>query len=437
MSNIVAIVGRPNVGKSTLFNRLTGKKEAIVESVSGVTRDRIYGDSDWNGVKFTVIDTGGFVQGSDDVFEEEIRKQVLFAVDEADAIIFMVDGREGVTPLDEDVADLLRKSKKAVFIAANKVDTPNLSHLVSEFYTLGLGEVFPVSAVNGSGSGELLDEIVKVFDKKDDEEEMPDVPRVAVIGRPNVGKSSLINTLLGDSRNIVTPVAGTTRDSVYTPFKGFGHEFVLVDTAGLRKKGKVYENIEFYSTLRTIRAIEKADVSIVMIDATQGVERQDVNIFHLAEKNKNGIVVVVNKWDLVKKESNTHLEFEKMIKERFAPFNDVPVVFTSVAEKQRIIKLLDLVKEVYEKKKKHISTSKLNDFMLPVIENRPHPEVSRGRRVKIKYVMQLKNTVIPQFVFFCNLPTEVKESYKRFLENRLRENFDFTGVPVQMFFRQK
>ncbi len=437
MKNIVAIVGRPNVGKSTLFNRLTGKKEAIVESVSGVTRDRIYGESDWNGVGFIVIDTGGFVRGSDDVFEEEIGKQVLFAVDEADAIIFLVDGREGVTPLDEDVAEVLRKSKKRVYIAVNKIDTPNLSPIVGEFYALGLGEVYPVSAVNGNGTGDLLDELVKNFDKTVEEDQYEDIPHVAVIGRPNVGKSSLVNTLLGDDRNIVTPVAGTTRDAINTLFKGFGHEFVFVDTAGLRKKGKVYENIEFYSTLRTIRAIEKADVSLVMLDATQGIEKQDVNIFYLAQKNKNGIIVVVNKWDLVNKETNTHLEFERAIKDRLAPFTDVPVIFTSVKEKQRIHKLLDIIDDIYNKKKIHISTSKLNDLMLPIIEARPHPEISRGRRLKIKYVMQLKNTVIPQFVFFCNYPKEVKEPYKRFLENQIRKHFDFTGVPIQLFFRQK
>ncbi len=437
MKNIVAIVGRPNVGKSTLFNRLTGKKDAIVEAISGVTRDRIYGESDWNGIGFSVIDTGGFVQGSDDVFEEEISKQVLFAVDESDVIIFTVDGREGITPLDEDVAAILRKSDKPVFIAVNKVDTPNLSYVVSDFYSLGLGEVYPVSAVNGSGTGDLLDKLVTVFNADDDEDTFSGVPHIAIIGRPNVGKSSLVNTLLGNRRNIVTPVAGTTRDSIYTLFKGFGHEFVLVDTAGLRKKGKVYENIEFYSTLRTIRAIEKADVSIVMIDASQGIEKQDINIFYLAVKNKNGIVVIVNKWDLVNKQNNTHLEFEKAIKERFAPFNDVPILFTSVKEKQRIFKMLNIVSNIYDKKKTHITTSKLNDFLLPVIEERPHPVASRGRRIKIKYVMQLKNTVIPQFVFFCNFPSEIKEPYKRFLENQLRKKYDLTGVPIQLFFRQK
>ncbi len=436
MNNIVAIVGRPNVGKSTLFNRLTESKTAIVESVSGVTRDRIYGKSDWNGKEFSVIDTGGFVQGSDDIFEEEIRKQVLFAIDEADAIIFVVDAREGIHPLDEDVAELLRRSGKKVFIAANKVDTPNLTHIASDFYALGLGEVYPISSVNGSGTGDLLDEMVKDFSEPEEEQEIPDVPRIAVIGRPNVGKSSLINTLIGDTRNIVTPIAGTTRDTIYTPFKGFGHDFMLVDTAGLRKKGKVYENIEFYSTLRTIRAIEKADVCLVMLDASQGIEKQDVSIFHLAEKNRKGIVVVVNKWDLVKKSSNTHLEFEQAIRKRIAPFSDVPIVFVSVQDKQRIFKALNYAEEVYIKRSKRIVTSKLNDLLLPIIEENPHPMASRGRYIRIKYVMQLK-TKTPQFVFFCNLPDEVKDPYKRFLENKIRENFDFTGVPIQLFFRQK
>ncbi len=436
MNNIVAIVGRPNVGKSTLFNRLVGSKTAIVESVSGVTRDRIYGKSDWNGKEFSVIDTGGFVQGSDDVFEEEIRKQVLFAIDEADAIVFVVDAREGIHPLDEDVAALLRRSGKKVFIAANKVDTPNLSAIVSEFYALGLGEVFPISSINGSGTGDLLDEMVKDFKTPEKEDEISDIPRIAVIGRPNVGKSSLINTLIGDTRNIVTPVAGTTRDSIYTPFKGFGHDFMLVDTAGLRKKGKVYENIEFYSTLRTIRAIENADVCLVMFDATQGIDRQDVNIFHLAEKNRKGIVIVVNKWDLVEKSSNTHLEFEKTIRQRIAPFNDVPIVFVSVKEKQRVFKALNYAEEIYVKRSKRISTSKLNDLLLPIIEENPHPMASRGRYIRIKYITQLK-TRTPQFAFFCNLPDEVKDPYKRFLENQIRKHFDFTGVPIQLYFRQK
>ncbi len=435
MSNTLAIVGRPNVGKSTLFNRLTKTQEAIVESISGVTRDRIYGKSDWNGTHFSVIDTGGYVQGSDDTFEEEIRKQVLFAIEESDAIVFMVDVREGISPLDEDVANLLRKSKKDVFLVANKVDAPNLGNQAGEFYALGLGEVFPVSAINGSGTGELLDEIVKVFISQEEEEET-DLPRIAIVGRPNVGKSSLVNTLIGEERNIVTPIPGTTRDSIYTRYNAFGHDFMLVDTAGLRKKGKVYENIEFYSTVRTIRAIEKSDVCMVMIDAKAGMEKQDLNIFHLAEKNKKGIVLVVNKWDKVQKETNTHLALEKDIRSKLAPFDDVPIVFTSVTQKQRIFKALELASQVFERKSRKIPTSKLNDILLPIIESIPPPAASRGRYVRIKYIMQLK-TGTPQFIFFCNLPDDVKESYRRFLENKIRENFDFTGVPIRLYFRKK
>ncbi len=436
MNNILAIVGRPNVGKSTLFNRLTKSKEAIVESVSGVTRDRIYGESDWNGYDFSVIDTGGYVHGSDDEFEKEIRKQVLFAIDEADAIVFVVDAREGITPLDEDVAEMLRKVQKKVFIAANKVDTPNMADIISDFYALGLGNVYPISAVTGTGTGDLLDDVVKVFKKTEKEEEESELPRFAVVGRPNVGKSSLINTLLGNERNIVTPIAGTTRDTVNTRYKAYGHDFILVDTAGLRKKGKVYENIEFYSTLRTIRAIEKSDVCIVMVDAQSGMEKQDVNIFHLAVKNKKGVIIVVNKWDLIEKDTHTHLEFEQQIKERIAPFTDVPIIFTSVKEKQRIFKVLDKAMDVYKKRSQRIPTSKLNDYLLPIIENTPPPMGSRGRYIKIKYVMQLK-TATPQFVFFCNLPDDVKENYKRFLENQIRKEYDFTGVPIQLYFRKK
>ncbi len=436
MKNTLAIVGRPNVGKSTLFNRLTKSKEAIVESVSGVTRDRIYGESDWNGYEFSVIDTGGYVHGSEDEFEKEIRKQVLFAIDEADAIIFVVDAREGVMPLDEDVAEMLRKVKKKVFVAANKVDTPNLSDIISEFYSLGFGNVYPISAVTGTGTGDMLDDVVKVFKKAESKEEDKDLPRFAVIGRPNTGKSSLVNTLLGKERNIVTPIAGTTRDTVNTRYKAYGHDFILVDTAGLRKKGKVYENIEFYSGLRTIRAIEKADVCIVMIDAQSGMEKQDINIFNLAVKNKKGVVLVVNKWDLIEKDSHTHKEFEQQIKERIAPFTDVPIIFTSVKEKQRIFKVLDKAMDVYKKRGKRIPTSKLNEYLLPIIEKTPPPMGSRGRYIKIKYVMQLK-TSTPQFVFFCNLPDDVKENYKRFLENKIREKYDFTGVPIQLYFRKK
>lgn len=436
MNNTIAIVGRPNVGKSTLFNRLIESKEAIVESVSGVTRDRIYGKSDWNGYEFSVIDTGGYVHGSDDTFEEEIRKQVLFAIDEADAIIFVVDTKEGVNPLDNDVAILLRRSKKDIFIAGNKVDTPDKSNEITEFYSLGLGEVYPISAINGSGTGDLLDDIVKIFPTKKVVDEETDLPRIAFIGRPNVGKSSIVNTLLGDTRNIVTEIAGTTRDSIYTRYNAFGHDFMLVDTAGLRKKGKVYENIEFYSTLRTIRAIENSDVCVVMIDAQSGIEKQDLAIFHLAHKNNKGIVVVVNKWDLIEKETNTHLKFERELKEKIAPFTDVPIVFTSVKEKQRIFKTLELASEVYSKKKKQIPTSELNDLLLPIIEKTPPPMGSRGRYVQIKYITQLK-TSTPMFAFFCNLPDDLKDPYKRFLENQIRKNFDFTGVPIQIYARKK
>ncbi len=435
MSNTLAIVGRPNVGKSSLFNRLTKTQEAIVESISGVTRDRIYGKSDWNGYEFSVIDTGGYVHGSEDTFEEEIRKQVLFAVDESDVIVFMVDIREGISSLDQEVSNLLRKSGKTVFVAANKADVPNAGDLAGEFYSLGLGEVYPVSAMTGTGTGELLDAVVEKFILDAEDEEI-DLPRIAVVGRPNVGKSSLINTLLGDQRNIVTPIAGTTRDSVYTRYKGFGHDFMLVDTAGLRKKAKVYENIEFYSTLRTIRAIEKSDVCIIMIDAQTGIEKQDIAIFHLAEKHGKGVVVVVNKWDLIEKETNTHKQFEANIRERIAPFNDVEIVFTSVKNKQRIFKALELAKDVYQRRSNHISTSKLNDLLLPIIESIPPPSASRGRYIKIKYITQLKTHKI-QFAFFCNLPDDVKESYRRFLENTIRDHYDFTGVPIQLFFRKK
>lgn len=436
MSNILAIVGRPNVGKSTLFNRLIQKREAIVESESGVTRDRIYGKSDWNGFDFSVIDTGGYVHGSDDTFEEEIRKQVIFAIEEAEVIAFVVDGREGLNPLDEDVANMLRKSKKDILLVANKTDEPGQYNSTSEFYALGLGEIYGISALNGTGTGDFLDTVVKMFKNNPLVEEETELPRIAFVGRPNVGKSSIVNTLLGDNRNIVTPIAGTTRDSIYTRYNAFGHDFMLVDTAGLRKKGKVFENIEFYSTLRSIKAIENSDVCVVMIDAENGIEKQDINIFHLAEKNRKGIVLVVNKWDLIEKETNTHKTIEQEIRSKIAPFNDVPIVFTSVTQKQRIFKVLELAKDVFERRDQKIPTSKLNELLLPIIENTPPPMGSRGRYIKIKYIMQLK-TATPQFVFFCNLPDDVKDSYKRFLENQLRTHYNFTGVPIQLYFRQK
>ncbi|MBI9039388.1 MAG: ribosome biogenesis GTPase Der [Bacteroidales bacterium] len=434
MGNILAIVGRPNVGKSTFFNRLTKSRQAIVEETSGVTRDRHYGISDWNGFDFSLIDTGGYVVGSDDVFEEEIRKQVILAIEEADVIIFLVDVKDGLTSLDEDVANLLRKSDKKVFLVVNKVDTSAKIGDASEFYSLGLGEVYCISSITGSGTGELLDDVVKEF-LHIEEEEVTDLPKFAVVGRPNVGKSSLINSLIGTDRNIVTPVAGTTRDSIYTPYNSYGFEFLFVDTAGLRKKSKVSENIEFYSVMRSIRAIENSDVCLILIDATQGFESQDQNIFHLAEKNRKGIVIVVNKWDLVDKETNTHKEFEERIRQQIAPFSDVPIVFTSVITKQRIIKTLEIARDVYKKRSIRITTSKLNDLMLPIIQNTPPPAL-KGKYIRIKYVTQLK-TSFPAFAFFCNHPQYVKDAYKRFLENKLRELFDFTGVPIQIYFREK
>ncbi|PKP35377.1 MAG: ribosome biogenesis GTPase Der [Bacteroidetes bacterium HGW-Bacteroidetes-17] len=437
MGNILGIVGRPNVGKSTLFNKLTESREAIVEETSGVTRDRHYGQSNWNGVKFLVIDTGGYVIGSDDIFEEEIRKQVDLAINESDVIAFLVDIMDGVMPMDEDVANLLRKSKKKVILVANKVDNHQRAQQAHDFYQLGLGEVFCISSINGSGTGDLLDAIVSAFPEKTTEDEVEhEIPWYAVIGRPNVGKSSFINALIGVDRNIVTPIAGTTRDTINTRYSSFGFDFMFVDTAGLRKKAKVTENIEFYSVMRSIRAIEKSDVCLLMLDAKEGIEGQDLNIFHLAEKNHKGIVIIVNKWDLVEKESNTHLEFEKKIREKIAPFNDVPIIFTSVLTKQRIFKALELAHKVYKNKSTKITTSKLNDLFLPLIEATPPPTGSRGKYIKFKYVTQLP-TNFPAFAFFCNFPSEVKESYRRFLENKLRENFDFEGVPIEVYFRQK
>ncbi len=434
MPNIIAIVGRPNVGKSTFFNRLIKSRAAIVDETAGVTRDRHYGKSDWNGVEFSVIDTGGYVLGSEDVFEEEIRKQVELAIDESDVIVFMVDVKDGLTGLDEDVARLLRKCGKKVFLAVNKVDNTQRTQDIHEFYKLGLGEVFGISGMNGSGTGELLDEIVKEF-RDTVAVEIPDLPKIAVVGRPNVGKSSLINALLGEERNIVTPVAGTTRDTIYTPYHAFGFQFLLVDTAGLRKKGKVTENIEFYSVMRAIRAIEQSDICLLLLDAKEGIEGQDLNILRLIEKNRKGVVILVNKWDLVEKDNKTIKDFENYIRSRTAPFTDIPIVFTSVITKQRIYKAMDLAKQVYENRSRKISTSKLNELLLPIIEAYPPPQY-KGKFVKIKYITQLK-TANPAFVFFCNLPQYIKEPYERFIENKLRENFNFTGVPIQIYFRQK
>ena len=434
MGNILAIVGRPNVGKSTLFNRLIGSREAIVDPVSGVTRDRHYGHSDWNGTFFSVIDTGGVVVGGDDVFENAIIQQVEMAIEEADAILFLVDGREGLSPLDEDVAAIIRKSQKKSFLGVNKLDTPDMAYNLAEFYSLGLDMVFPLSSSNGSGTGDLLDEIVKEFEGNP-LSEVPDLPKFAIVGRPNVGKSSFINTLLGKERNIVTPVAGTTRDSIYTRYNAFGFDFMLIDTAGVRKKSKVSEDIEFYSVMRAIRAIENSDVCFLMIDATQGFESQDQNIFSLIEKNHKGVVIIVNKWDLVEKETNITKKYEEAIRRQMAPFTDVPIVFTSVINKQRIHKALETAAKVYENRSKKIPTRKLNDTMLPVFSDTP-PPMFKGKDIKIKYITQIK-TLYPSFVLFCNLPQYIKDPYKRFVENRLRENFDFSGVPVEIYFRQK
>ncbi len=437
MSKILAIVGRPNVGKSTLFNRLTESRAAIVEESSGVTRDRHYGQSNWNGVDFSVIDTGGYVIGSEDIFEEEIRKQVDLAINEADVIALVVDVMAGVTSMDEDVAKLLRKADKKVFLIVNKVDNHERAHLSHDFHKLGLGELYCISSINGSGTGDVLDDIVKAFPEKDEaEDKNHDIPWYAVIGRPNVGKSSFINALMGVERNIVTPIAGTTRDTVNTRYSSFGFDFMLVDTAGLRKKAKVTENIEFYSVMRSIRAIEKSDVCLLMLDAKEGIEGQDLSIFHLAEKNRKGVVIIVNKWDLVDKGSNTHVEFEKKIREKIAPFNDVPIIFTSVLNKQRIFKALEMAHKVYKNKGTKVTTSKINDLLLPIIEATPPPTGSRGKYIKFKYITQLP-TNFPAFAFFCNFPLEVKEAYRRFLENKIREHFDFEGVPVQIYFRQK
>ncbi|HVW13029.1 MAG TPA: ribosome biogenesis GTPase Der [Mucilaginibacter sp.] len=433
MSNIVAIVGRPNVGKSTLFNRLTETRKAIVDDFSGVTRDRHYGVAEWTSHAFTVIDTGGYVANSEDVFEAAIREQVMIAIEEATVILFMVDVTTGVTDLDDEIASLLRKSKKPVFVISNKVDNNALQHDSAVFYSFGLGDIYNISSMTGSGTGELLDEVVKHFDKEPAEESS--LPKFAIVGRPNVGKSSIINAFVGKERNIVTPIAGTTRDSIHIEYNQFGHHFMLIDTAGLRKKTKVKENIEFYSVMRTIKALEEADVVILMIDAVEGIESQDINIFHLAEKNKKGVVIVVNKWDLIEKNNKTTKVFEDMIREKIAPFTDVPVVFTSVTEKQRVLKVIETAEKVYENRAKKIPTSKLNDELLPIIESFPPPAI-KGKYVKIKYITQIKG-VSPMFAFFCNLPQYIKEPYQRFLENKLRENFDFSGVPLQLFFRQK
>lgn len=435
MSNIVAIVGRPNVGKSTLFNRLVGTRKAIVNETAGVTRDRNYGKSDWNGVEFSVIDTGGYSINSEDSFDEEIRKQVLLAIDEADAILFVLDVQHGMTDLDEAVANILRRTNKKVYLVANKADNNDLIFAANEFYAVGIGDmVYPISSVNGSGTGELLDAVVGDFEEKPKEEDL-DLPRIAFVGRPNVGKSSTVNALIGVERNIVTDIAGTTRDSIHTRFQKFGHDFIMVDTAGVRKKPKVNEDLEFYSVMRSIRTIETADVCVLILDATRGVEAQDLSIFDLIIKNRKGVVIMVNKWDLLEKETNTMKEFEQEIRNRIAPFNDVPIIFTSAISKQRLLNVLEAAIEVYQNRVRKIQTSELNKVMQEAIDAFTPPSV-KGKFIKIKYVTQLP-TLAPTFAFYCNLPQYIKDPYKRYLENQIRKHWKFTGVPIQIFMRKK
>lgn len=434
MANIVAIVGRPNVGKSTLFNRLTESRDAIVDEISGVTRDRHYGKAEWTGTEFSVIDTGGYTINSEDTFEEEIKKQVMLAIDEATTILFLLDVTTGITDHDESVAAFLRKSDKPVVVVANKVDTNDRILQASEFYSFGLGEVHCISSTNGGGTGDMLDALIATFPDKENIPEI-DIPKFAVVGKPNVGKSSMINALLNEDRNIVTDQAGTTRDALLTRYSSFGFDFFLVDTAGIRKKSKVHEDIEFYSTLRSIRSIEESDVCILMLDATEGIQKQDLNIFYTIVKNGKGLVVLVNKWDLIEKESKTMKEFESNLRERMQPFTDVPIIFTSTITKQRVHKAIETAVNVYENLSTRIATSKLNEVMLPIIESNPPPSI-KGKYVKIKYCMQLP-TRKTAFAFYCNLPQYVKDPYKRYLENRLREHFDLTGIPVLLFFRKK
>lgn len=437
MGNLVAIVGRPNVGKSTLFNRLTKTRQAIVNEQAGTTRDRQYGKCEWLGKEFSVVDTGGWVVNSDDIFEEEIRKQVVLAMDEADVILFVVDVVNGVTDLDMQVAAILRRSKTPVIMVANKTDNNDLQYDAAEFYSLGLGDPYCISALSGSGTGDLLDLILTKFKKETDEILDEDIPRFAVVGRPNVGKSSIVNAFIGEDRNIVTEIAGTTRDSIYTRYDKFGFDFYLVDTAGIRKKNKVSEDLEYYSVIRSIRAIENSDVCILMLDATRGIEGQDLNIFSLIQRNQKGLVVVVNKWDLIQeKTAKVMKNYEEAIRNRFAPFTDFPIIFTSALTKQRIFKVLESAKEVYQARTTRIPTARLNEEMLPLIEAYPPPS-NKGKYIKIKYVTQLPNTQIPSFVFFANLPQYVKEPYRRFLENKIRERWKLSGTPVNIFIRQK
>lgn len=439
MSQIVAIVGRPNVGKSTLFNRLTGTRTAIVDDTAGTTRDRQYGKVDWNGKEFSIIDTGGWVVNSDDIFEGEINKQVLLAIEQADEIMFVVDAMNGVTDLDDHVAETLRKSRKPVVLVANKVDSNDWLYNIAEFYKLGLGEPMPVSAVSGFGTGDLLDVVVEKLPEPNPDEEAPldDLPKFAIVGRPNAGKSSLINAFIGEDRHIVTDIAGTTRDSIYTRYNKFGFDFYLVDTAGIRKKNKVHEDIEYYSVIRSIRAIEASDVCILMVDATRGIEAQDQAIFGLIQRNKKGLVVCVNKWDLVEDKSNEAIRhFEEAIRARFAPFTDFPIIFASALTKQRIHRVLETAVKVYENRRRTVPTSVLNKVMLEAVAAYP-PPANKGKYIKIKYVTMLKGSPVPTFIFFCNLPQWVKEPYRRYLENKIRENWDFCGTPIQVFMREK
>ena len=433
--SLVAIVGRPNVGKSTLFNRLVGNRQAIVDSTAGTTRDRHYGKTDWNGREFSIIDTGGYSVNSDDIFEDEIRKQVMLAIEEADVILFMVEVGTGVTDLDMMMAEVLRRAKKRTILVCNKVDNYDLIYSSNDFYSLGLGDPFCISSMSGSGTGDLMDEILKHLPEDCAAEELDDLPRITIVGRPNVGKSSLTNALLGTDRNIVTNIAGTTRDSIHTRYNKFGMDFYLVDTAGMRKKGKTMEDLEFYSVMRSIRAIEASDVCILMLDAQQGLESQDLNIHNLIVRNRKGCVIVVNKWDLIEKGNNTMKEWKEFLEKRLAPFNDIPIIFTSALNKQRILDVLQTAIRVYESRSRRISTSEFNDYMLPIIEETPPPS-TKGKYIRIKYAMQLP-TPTPQFVFFCNLPQYIRENYRRFLENHLREHWDFSGVPIQIYFRPK
>ena len=433
--SLVAIVGRPNVGKSTLFNRLVGHRQAIVDETAGTTRDRHYGKTDWNGKEFSIIDTGGYAVNTDDIFEDDIRRQVMLAIDEADLILFMVEVKTGVTDLDMMMADVLRRSGKKVIVVCNKVDNYDLIYQSHEFYSLGLGDIFCISSMSGSGTGDLMDEILKQLPEDAKAEEMDDLPRITIVGRPNVGKSSLTNALLGEERNIVTNIAGTTRDSIHTRYNKYGMDFYLVDTAGMRKKGKEMEDLEFYSVMRSIRAIENSDVCVLMLDAQQGLESQDLNIHNLIVRNRKGCVIVVNKWDLIEKESNTMKEWKEFLEKKLAPFNDIPIIFTSVLNKQRILEVLQQAIRVYNSRKRRIPTSELNDYILPIIEDYP-PASTKGKYIRIKYATQLP-TPTPQFAFFVNLPQYIKESYRRYLENKIRAKWDFSGVPIQIYFRQK